>query len=199
VKARPKKLVGALVSVHTGSKADYNTGDGEDYSKASRPSVQVELDGFVGDRHRGFERIAAAYDPDPTGTVRRNERQWSGVSLEELAVIRERLDLKEPLMAATLGANICVEGIPDFSRLARGSRLVFPSGAVLVIEECNPPCADIAVQVAAAHTTNSGEPVTGKMFPKYAVGLRGVVGVVDVAGTIEAGDRVVVEVNERRE
>ena len=194
-----KKLVGTLVSVHTGSKADYNTGDDEDYSKASRPSAQVELDGFVGDRHRGFERIAAAYDPDPTGTVRRNERQWSGVSLEELAVIRERLDLKEPLMAATLGANICVEGIPDFSRLARGSRLVFPSGAVLVVEECNPPCADIAVQVAAAHTTHSGEPVAGKMFPKCAVGLRGVVGVVDVAGTIEAGDSVVVEVNERAE
>jgi hypothetical protein len=37
------------------------------------------------------------------------------------------------------------------------------------------------------------------MFPKYAVGLRGVVGVVDIAGTIEPGDRVVVEVNEASE
>ena len=183
-----KKLVGTLVSVHTGNNADY--------SKEAQPSAQVELDGFVGDKHRGFQRIAASYDPDPTGTVRRNERQWTGVSIEELAIIAERLDLKEPLMAATLGANICVEGISGFSQLARGSRLVFPSGAVLVIEECNPPCADIAVQVAAAHTTRSGEPVAGKMFPKYALGLRGVNGVVDVAGTIEAGDRVVVEVNE---
>ncbi|MBW2668150.1 MAG: hypothetical protein JRE13_17805 [Deltaproteobacteria bacterium] len=102
-------------------------------------------------------------------------------------------------MAATLGANICVEGIPGFSRIARGSRLVFPSGAVLFIEECNPPCVDIAEQVAAAHTTRSGGPVAGKMFPKYALGLRGVVGVVDVAGTIEPGDRVVVEVNEASE
>ncbi len=186
-----KKLIGTLVSVHTGNN--------EDYSKPAQPSAQVELDGFVGDKHRGFERIAASYDPDPTGTVRRNERQWTGVSNEELAVIRERLDLKEPLTAATLGANICVEGIPDFSRLARGSRLVFPSGAVLVIEEYNPPCADMGVQVAATHTTNSGESVAGKMFPKYAVGLRGVSGVVDVAGTIEAGDRVVVEVNEPSE
>ncbi len=181
-------MVGTLVSVHTGDNADY--------SKDAQPSAQVELDGFVGDKHRSFERIAAAYDPDPTGTVRRNERQWTGVSLEELAVIRERLDLKEPLMAATLGANICVQGIPDFSRLARGSRLVFPSGAVLVIEECNSPCADMGVQIAATHTTNSGGPVSGKMFPKHAVGLRGVVGVVDVAGSIETGDQVVVEVNE---
>ncbi len=186
-----KKLVGTLVSVHTG--------DNPDYSKAAQPSARLELDGFVGDKHRGYERIAASYDPDPTGTVRRNERQWTGVSIEELAIIRDRLDLKEPLMAATLGANICVEGIPGFSRLARGSRLVFPSGAVLIIEECNPPCADIAVEVAAAYTTRSGGPVAAKLFPKYAMGLRGVNGVVDVAGTIELGDRVVVEVNEPSE
>jgi hypothetical protein len=184
-----KKLTGRLVSVHTGHN--------EDYSKAAQPRAQVELDGFVGDKHRGFQRIAASYDPDPTGTIRRNERQWTGVSLEELSSIRERLDLKEPLMAATLGANICVERIRDFSGLARGSRLVFPSGAVLVIEEPNPPCLDIGVQIAATHTTRSGEPVAGKMFPKHAVGLRGVVGVVDVAGSIEAGNEVVVEVNEK--
>ncbi len=186
-----KKLVGTLVSVHTGNNADY--------SKQEQAAAQVELDGFVGDKHRGYERVAASYDPDPTGTVRRNERQWTGVSLEELAIIRERLDLKEPLMAATLGANLCVQGIPGFSRVPRGSRLVFPSGAVLVIEGSNPPCADMGVQIAATHTTNSGEPASGKMFPKHAVGLRGVVGVVDVAGTIEAGDPVVVEVNEPAE
>jgi hypothetical protein len=180
-----KECVGTLVSVHTG--------DNPDYSKAAQDCAKVELDGFVGDKHRGYERIAASYDPDPTGTIRRNERQWSGVSIEELAVIAERLDLKEPLMAATLGANICVEGIAEFSRLSRGSRLVFPSGAVLVVEESNPPCVEIADQVAAVHTTRAGGPVAGKMFPKHAVGLRGVVGVVDVAGTIEPGDRVVVE------
>jgi MOSC domain-containing protein YiiM len=186
-----KKLIGTLVSVHTGHNADY--------SKQAQPSVQVELDGFVGDKHRGFDRIAASYDPDPTGTVRRNERQWSGVSVEELAIIGDRLDLEGPLMPATLGANVCVEGIPAFSRLTRGSRLVFPSGAVLVIEEGNPPCADIAGPIAATYKTRSGGPVAGKMFPKYAVGLRGVVGVVDIAGTIEPGDRVVVEVNEASE
>jgi hypothetical protein len=190
-----KKLVGKLVSAHIGN----NPSDDEDYSKAAQPSVRVELDGFVGDRHRGFDRVAASYDLDPTGTVRRNERQWSGVSVEELALIADRLDLKEPLMAATLGANICVEGVPDFSRLARGSRLVFPSGAVLVVEEGNPPCSDIAGQIVATHTTHSGDPVAGKLFPKYALGLRGVVGVVDVAGTIEPGDRVVVELMEASE
>jgi len=186
-----KKMIGTLVSVHSG--------DNPDYSKEAQPSAQVELDGFVGDKHRGFDRIAQSYDPDPTGTVRRNERQWTGVSVEELAIIAERLQLKEPLMAATLGANICVEGIPDFSRLARGSRLIFPSGAALVIEECNPPCVDIAVEIAAAHTTRSGQPVAAKMFPKFAMGLRGVNGVVDIGGAIVTGDRVVVEVSELAE
>ncbi len=183
-----QERVGSLVSVHTG--------DNEDFSKQARASAQLELDGFVGDKHRGFERIAASYDTDPTGTVRRNERQWSGVSIEELAIIRERLDLKEPLDPGTLGANVCVEGIPQFSQLPKGSRLVFPSGAVLLVEEGNPPCADMAVQIAAKHTTRSGEPVAGRMFPKYAMGLRGVVGVVDVPGTIVVGDRVIVQVYE---
>ncbi len=183
-----KELVGALASIHTG--------DNEDLSKQARASAKLELDGFVGDKHRGFERIAASYDPDPTGTLRRNERQWSGVSAEELALIRERLDLKEPLDAATLGANICLESIPEFSRLPKGSRLVFPSGAVLLVEECNPPCADMAAQIAAKHTTHSGEPVAGKMFPRYAMGLRGVVGVIDVPGGIEVGDRIIVQVYE---
>ena len=188
-----KKLVGSLVSVHVGRKEDDSD---DDFSKQARASARAELDGFVGDRHRGFERVAASYDRDPTGTVRRNERQWSGVSLEELATIRERMDLKEPLTAGTLGANICVEGIPGFSRLPRGSRLVFPSGAVLIVEEGNPPCAEMGAQIAAQYTTHSGEPVAGKMFPRYATDLRGVVGVVDVPGVIEARDRVVVEAYE---
>jgi MOSC domain-containing protein YiiM len=181
-----KELIGTLVSIHTGGN--------EDLSKEARETARLELDGFVDDKHRGFQRIAASYDRDPTGTVRRNERQWSGVSVEELAIVRERLDLKEPLGAGTLGANVCVEGIPGFSGLPKGSRLAFPSGAVLLVEEDNPPCADIGIQIAAAHTTNSGEPVAGRMFPKLAMGLRGVVGIVDVPGSIQVGDRVSVEV-----
>jgi hypothetical protein len=180
-----KELTGLLVSVHTG--------DNEDLSKDERTSAAVELDGFAGDRHRGFERVAWPGDKDPEGTVRRNERQWSGVSVEELAVIEQKMDLKEPLTAAVLGANICVERIPDFSRLPTGTRLHFPSGAVLVVEECNPPCADMGEQITAKYTTRSGKPAAGHLFASRAFGLRGVVGVVDVAGVIEAGDAVVVQ------
>ncbi len=183
-----KELVASLVSVHTGNN--------EDLSKDAQASAKAELDGFVGDKHSGFTRVAWPEDPEPTGTVRRNERQWSGVSVEELDMIQQRMCLVEQPTAATLGGNICLEGIPDFSRLPKGTRLIFPSGAVLLVEECNPPCADMGAQIAAKHTTNSGEPVAGSMFPNHALGLRGVVGVVDVPGIITAGDRVIVQVYE---
>jgi MOSC domain-containing protein YiiM len=179
------KQTGTLVSIHTTEDPDR--------APESRESVKVELDGLAGEKHRGFTRIAQSWDPEPTGTPRRNERQWSGISVEELALIGERMDLVEPLGAGTLYANVCVEGIPDFSKLPKGSRLVFPSGAVLLVEEENPPCAEMGDEVAEVHTTNSGEPVAGKLFPRFALGLRGVVGIVDVGGEIEVGDRIVVE------
>ena len=185
-----KEFKAKLVSVHSG--------DNKDLSKAANQSLEVKADGFVDDKHNGFTRLAAEWDPEPTGTVRRNERQWSGVSLEELAVIQQKMNLTEPLAASTLGANICVEGIPDFSRLPKGSKLIFPSAAVLIVEEENPPCVDMGRRIEGAYTTNSGDPVTGKMFPKQALHLRGVVGMVDIAGLINSGDEIIVRVYESR-
>jgi hypothetical protein len=183
-----KEATGKLISVHAGAN--------EDYSKPTQPSVEAALDGFAGDKHRGFQRIAQSWDVEPNGTVRRNERQWSGVSIEELEEIRSRMDLAEPLMATTLGANICVEGIPSFSKLPKGSKLVFSSGVVLLVEEDNPPCTWMAEQIVVKHTTHSGAPVPGKLFPKHALGLRGVVGVVDVPGIIRQGDTVIAKIYE---
>ncbi len=180
------RAVAAVVSVHSG--------DHEDLHKDELESVLVDAEGFPGDRHRGFTRVAWQGDKDPEGTVRRNERQWSGVSAEELAIISRRMDLAKPLEAATLGANLCVEGIPELSQLPRGTRLLFPSGAALAIEEENPPCADMGAEIEAAYTTKTGEPAVGKMFGKHSFGLRGVVGVVDVAGQIRSGDRIQLEV-----
>ena len=178
-----------VVSVHSG--------DHEDLHKDAFDSVELDIEGFPGDRHRGFTRVAWQGDKDPEGTVRRNERQWSGVSSEELTLISERLDLARPLEASTLGANLCVVGVPDFSQLPRGTRLLFPSGAALVIEESNPPCKEMGMQIAAAYETNAGEPADYRLFPKHSIGLRGVVGVVDVPGLIRDGDRVVVEIPKR--
>jgi len=183
-----RKLVARVVSVHTGSN--------DDLSKEERPTIQVELDGIVGDRHRSYLRETWPGDKQPEGTIRRNERQWSAVSVEELAELTNELDLDRLLSPATLGANLCLEGIRQLSRLPKGTLLKFPSGAELSVEEYNPPCHDMGKQLAAKYTTGSGEPLRSTAFSKAAKLTRGVVGVVEVAGTISAGDEVVVELYE---
>ena len=181
-----KKLHAAVVSVHTGSN--------DDLSKDQHASVQVELDGFVGDRHRSFERTTWQGDKQREGTIRRNERQWSAVSVEELAEIGEAMNLIEPLTASSLGANLCLSGLNELSRLPRGTVLKFPSGAELIVEEFNPPCHDMGKQLASVLSTRSGKPLSSTAFSKAAKLRRGVVGVVEVAGEINAGDEVMIEI-----
>ncbi|MDJ0709089.1 MAG: MOSC domain-containing protein [Woeseiaceae bacterium] len=180
------KLIGRIVSVHAGSNGDL--------SKQERDSVVVELDGIVGDRHRSLSREAWAGDKQPEGTTRRNERQWSAVSVEELAEVTADMDLAQPLSAGKLGANLCIEGIRELSRLPKGTTLEFPSGAVLVVEEYNPPCHDMGKRLAAEFQTQSGADLSTTAFSQAAKLKRGIVGVVDVPGTIRAGDPVEVEI-----
>ena len=183
-----KKLVAQVVSVHVGSK--------DDLGKDERPSIQVELDGIVGDRHQSYDRSTWRGDKQPQGTIRRNERQWSAVSVEELAGIQDAMDLQEPLTATSLGANLCLTGLPQLSRLPKGSFLKFPSGAALMVEDYNPPCHEMGKKLASMHTTRSGKELSSTAFSKAAKLTRGLVGVVDVAGTISAGDEVTVELYE---
>ena len=160
--------------------------------KVAVQSLQVELDGLVGDRHRGVSRTAWKGDKQAEGTIRRNERMWSAVSDEELGDISARMDLAVPLTAAEIGANICLSGISNLSQLPMGTVLTFPSGAELMVEEFNPPCLEMGEKLAASHKTKSGVPLKNSDFSKASKYLRGVVGVVEVAGVINVGDRVVV-------
>ena len=181
-----KKITGSVVSVHIGNN--------EDMSKESTGAIRVELDGFVGDKHRSYSRAAYEGESVPVGTMRRNNRQWSAVALGELAKIQEAMELETLLTAGTLGANLCFEGVPDFSRLPKGTKLLFPSGAILVVEGYNPPCQDMSEQIAKTHRTISGEAPRRFAFAVAAKRLRGLVGVIDVAGEINAGDEVIIKV-----
>ncbi len=183
-----KEITATVVSVHSGSN--------DDLSKEQHASIQVELDGVVGDRHRSYTRKAWAGDKQPQGTIRRNERQWSAVSVEELLDIQHEMDLTEPLTATSLGTNLCIKGVPELSRLPKGTLLRFPSGAELVIEEYNPPCHDMGEKLATEHKTNSGRPLSTTAFSKAAKLSRGVVGSVEVAGVINTGDEVVITLYE---
>lgn len=183
-----EKLKARVVSVHAGSN--------EDLSKDAHQTITVELDGIVGDRHRGFDRVTWAGDKQPEGTRRRNERQWSAMSVEEIDAISQALDLEKPLSAGRLGANLCLEGVARLSRLPKGTTLRFPSGAELIVEEYNPPCHDMGKQVAASCRTRAGQAPESTAFPKAAKLTRGVVGVVEVPGTISVDDEVDIEVYE---
>lgn len=183
-----KKIVGQVVSVHAGSN--------EDLGKEEHARIQVELDGVVGDRHQSYQRKTWAGDKQPEGTTRRNERQWSAVSIEELAGIQQLMDLTEILTAACLGANLCLAGIKELSRLPKGTVLKFPSGAELMVEDYNPPCHDMGRKLASKYTSHSGEPLSSTAFSKAAKLTRGIVGVVEVGGAINAGDEVTVELYE---
>ena len=177
-----KTMTATVVSVHTGGS--------DQLSKDEQSSIIVELDGVVGDRHRSYSRETWAGDKQPKGTVRRNERQWSAVSVEELAEIQEAMDLTEPLTATALGANLCFEGVAELSRLPKGTIMRFPSGAELMVAEYNPPCLDMGTKLAETMQTRSGVPLENTMFSKASKLLRGVVGVVEVAGIINPGDEV---------
>lgn len=173
-------LTAKVVSVHAGATLE----------KPDRPSIRLELDGVVGDRHRGHYRKAWAGDKQPKGTVRRNERHWSAVSCEELQEITRAMDLRYPLLPSTLGANLCIQGVPEFSRLPKGTLLKFPSGAELCVEEYNPPCLPMGKKLAATQETKSGEPLSTTAFSNAARLLRGLVGVVEVPGDIFPGDEL---------
>ena len=71
-----KKVIGSIYSIHVG--------DNEDMSKKSTQSIAIELNGFPNDKHQGYSRTAFEGESVPEGTIRRNDRQWSAVSIEEL-------------------------------------------------------------------------------------------------------------------
>ena len=183
---QPKDSTATLSSLHIGRTVAF--------TKHSIESAQVELDGFVGDKHRGYMRGAYEGESYPAGTIRRNDRQWSAVSIEELTMMTEAMNLQDNLTAETLGANLCFEGIPNFSGLPRGTKLLFPSGAALIVEDYNPPCHYMSDEIAKTHMTLSGESPGKLAFLKAAKKLRGLVGVIDVAGEINQGDEVHIKV-----
>lgn len=177
-----KQITGSVVSVHTGGN--------KDLSKDLQVSIQVELDGIVGCAHRGYVRKCWDGDKQAKDSPRRNERQWSAVSVEELAGIAADMGIAGPITPASVGANLCLEGIPELSRLPKGTLLRFPSGAALIVEEYNPPCKYMGEEQAKLHG------VSATAFPKAAALKRGIVGVVEAAGDINAGDQVEVTIYE---
>jgi hypothetical protein len=181
-----KTINGYVHSVYTDS-------DGS-MGKLESEYIDLELDGIVSDAHRGYTRTTWAGDKQPKGTKRRNERQWSAVSQEELGLISEAMGLSSNITAGVLGSNICLRGIPKLSSLPKGSILKFPSGVELMVEEYNPPCADMGKKISTLFSKESGVTIPDTAFSKASKISRGIVGTIETPGRISKDDKVAVSI-----
>jgi hypothetical protein len=147
-------------------------------------SLNVDLQGLVDGRHRGFTRRAGAREPwYARGTEIRSGRQITVVSAEELAEVARRMDLPE-VAPGWIGANVVTQGIPDLTGLPWGTRLVCGGGAVLVNEGENAPCRFAGAEIARHFADRPG---LDRLFAKAAIHLRGILASVELAGTIAPG------------
>ncbi len=143
--------------------------------------------GLAGDRHEGLTMKAGVRQKHlPKGTELRNARQLSLVSVEELAAIAQGLSLPR-LDFTWLGANLLLSGQPGFTQLSPSSRLVFSSGAVLVIDGDNEPCTKAGRAVARG--AGVGEALAPR-FVQAAWDRRGLVAWVERPGLVRVGDGV---------
>lgn len=175
----PRKIVGNVEAVFT-------TTDTGRLGFQSKPvsELAVDLEGIVGNRHRGWTRKADARVPYlPRGTIIRNERHVSIVSVEDLAVIAAKLEIPA-LDPRWIGANVVVSGMPQFSYLPRGTHLMLPGKTILIVTDQNAPCT-LAGDAIARNVPD--RPEIKLQFPALAQGLRGVVATVEHPGGITAG------------
>ena len=181
-----KKIIGKIDSLFLGVI-------GEELIKRSVKQLEFRLDGVIGDRHAGFERVTwEGDDKQVANTLRRNERQWSAVSSEELDEISEKMNLRVPLNAGDIGANFCVSGANNFSKLPKGTIFKFDSGVELIVEEYNPPCLGMSKNLAQNILDKNGNVLDETLFLQVAKYLRGLVGVVEVPGIIHKNDEFLI-------
>lgn len=162
---------------------------------ASVPEVEVfaGFAGVAGEVHAGLTRASCCRVTEqyPRGTVIRNVRQFSVISSEELALIAKDMGL-ERLEPSLLGANMVISGIPDFTHLPPSSRLQAESGASLVVDMENRPCAFPGKGIEAAY------PGFGAKFKPCAKDRRGVTAWVEREGVLRLGARVRLHVPDQR-
>ncbi len=155
--------------------------------------VDASFEGIVGERHSRLVtssdvRYRRLYEKN---TPIRNTRQISLVSQEDMAQVAGNLgvDRVEP---EWLGANLLVSGIPNFTEVPPSSRLIFSSGASIVIDNENEPCR------YPADVVNRHYPGTGNRFVKAATNLRGTVGWVEREGKIRIDDTIALHIPPQR-
>ncbi len=174
-------LIGRVAGVYLGL-------DAETLVTTPQTQINATFEGLVGDKHSGLTRKADSRTPyHKRGTMIRNERQVTIVSCEELALIASALDVAE-IRPQWLGANLALQGVPRLSLLPPSTRIMFKSGAVLVVQEENRPC--IAPGKVISSQLDRAELQT--QFVQAATHRRGLTACVERAGLIREQDEVTV-------
>lgn len=164
-------------------------------------NILFELAGPVGDTHFGFERRLSGHDDAyiktsdlMKGAQVFNWRSWTGLSTQELIEIEQALGIEIPV--GCLLENITISGVPNFSKLEGGTRLVFPkhadgentTQAILAVWEENGPCRTVGERLENYHRTEGLK----TRFIREAQNKRGVMGFVLSAGKVSRNDHVLV-------
>ena len=162
-----------------------NATPNKDLSSSRIASVDITYAGFDGESHSGLVRASCVRvrGQYAQGTEIRNTRQISIVSVEELALIADSMGI-DTLEPEWLGVNLLVSGIPDFSKIPPSTRMIFASGASLVVDLENSPCKYPGEIIERHH------PGKGDLFPKAAYGRRGVTAWVEREGHITTGEAI---------
>jgi hypothetical protein len=157
------------------------------------PNVKLEFGGIRGDRHFGVTAKADSRQPMfPRGTEILNRRQITVVSEEECAQIAEGLGV-EYVLPEWLGANLCLNGSPELTKLPFGSRILFPNGTGLICMGENLPCIGPGEEIQRHYENH---PKLAAKFVRAAYKLRGIVCAVECPGDISEGDEAQILIND---
>lgn len=161
--------------------------DADSFVTSAVERLELTYEGVAGDRHAGlYAKAGVRQKHHPRGVEIRNARQLSALGVGDLDELARALGVPQ-VRFEWLGGNLLLDGVARLTRLPPGSRLVFPSGACVAIDDENLPC------------TGPGR-VLQEQFPKMeqlaarfvkaATGRRGLVGWVERPGTVQRGDAV---------
>ena len=181
------KVTGRVVAVLANPERDATL------EKQRADGVSATYAGFESDCHGGLTRPSCVRvrQQYKIGTEIRNVRQISILSAEELAQVAGIMEIPE-VMPEWVGANLLVEGIPEFTQVPPSTRLIFESGVSLVIDMENGPCKYPGDVIEEHH------PGHGARFSKAALNRRGVTAWVEREGEIHEGDAIEVHIPPQR-
>ncbi|MES2007007.1 MAG: MOSC domain-containing protein [Patescibacteria group bacterium] len=196
------RVEAVLVTAQSGAVVSETYGAGSLMTTPTRKIQCIRGQGIWGDRHarvrlldvREKEMLSFGF---VKGIEISNLREFSAVSLEELQEIGRGMNLPNGFPHGCLGENLVLSGIPEFSKLPIGTMLFFQKeenqkrSAVLVVWAENMPCRGPG---EAIQTCFPDMPDLIRLFPKAAIGKRGVVGLVYSSGIVHEGDTVIVKI-----